>query len=283
MYHIASINANKFEDFENSIWIDREKVFNFVNLIETKDLQTTINEFFNSDSSKDTYDLNTVDCFYTRTHIYQIIYECGSESDNYVASILSYKRKPLHGNVLLVKNKVNKFDNKITYVEDDISMDDIKNMIHDLFYHRGCHIKNTITEIQYDNRYKIIEDNNVNDKLLNLEFHDINLFNIPFRIYYRVSENNDEIINTHYLQDIGIFLDKKVTEAYIVTKIYPQCKSLSLDIDMVKKFINIVSNITEQEELKEIVRAYHFANKDLQTENMYILFDEFYWKLQESF
>ena len=148
MYHIASINANKFEDFENSIWIDREKVFNFINLIETKDLQTTINNFFNPDSTKNNYDLNTVDCFYTRTHIYQIIYECGSEqSDNYVASILSYKRKPITGNILLVKNKVNNFDNKITYVEDDLTMDDIKKIIYDLFYHRGCHIKNTITEI----------------------------------------------------------------------------------------------------------------------------------------
>jgi hypothetical protein len=279
MYHIASINANKFEDFENSIWIDREKVFTFIDLIETKDLQTTINNFFNPDSTKNNYDLNTVDCLYTRTHIYQIIYECGSEqSDNYVASILSYKRKPITGNILLVKNKVHNSDNKITYAEDDLTIDDIKNIIYDLFYHKGCHIKNTITEIQYDNKYKMSD----NDRLLNMEFRDINLFNIPFRIYYSVTENN-EIINTSYLQDLGIFLDKKITEAYIVTKIYPQCKSLSLDIDMVKKFINIVSNITEEEELKEIVRAYHFANKDLQTENMYILFDEFYWKLKESF
>ena len=152
----------------------------------------------------------------------------------------------------------------------------------DLFFHTGVCVKDTLSEIVYDNKYNILNNNNISDRLLNLEVVDINIFNIPFRIYYQETKDNQEQIST-YLQDIGIFLNKKINEAYVVCKMYTNCKCLSLNIDMVKKFINIISNVIEEEEIKEMTKAYHFENKELRTENTYISFDDFYWKIKESF
>ena len=147
------------------------------------------------------YDLNTVDCLYTRTHIYQMIHEYENPDNNYIASIIGYKRKPINGNVLIVKNKITDVNNKITYSEDNIELHEIENILKDLFYHKGVHIKDTFSEIYYDNRYNIIENNTLSNRLSSFEYRDINIFNIPFRIYYQETKDNQEQIST-YLQDI---------------------------------------------------------------------------------
>ena len=44
MYHIASIKTNVFEDFENSLWLEKDRIKNFINLIETNNLQQSNNK-----------------------------------------------------------------------------------------------------------------------------------------------------------------------------------------------------------------------------------------------
>ena len=81
------------------------------------------------------------------------------------------------------------------------------------------------------------------------------------------------------LKDIGYFLNKKISEVYITCSIYPQCKCLSLDIKIVKQFIDLITTFPDEAELKEITIAYNFANKDQRADNVFITFDDFYWKV----
>ena len=284
MFHIASLDLNKFEDFENSLWVDIEKIKKLVNFIKTDNLQKSINEYFNSELQQEKYDLDTLDCLYTRTHIYQIIYGYNNENVNYVGSVINYKRKPIKGKILIVKINIHVDENdKYSYIENDVSMNDIIYIIKDLFFHTGYHITDKVTEFVYDNKYKIKES------IINLtefpeEYHDINIFGIPFRIWYKTADKNEYIEKTSsYLDDISLFLNKKISEAYITSKIYSERKCLSLDIDMVKQFINIVSNVPDEGELLEITNAYNFANKEVRSNNPYITFTDFYNKIKKYY
>jgi len=284
MFHIASIDLNKFDDFENSIWLELEKIIKLINFIKTDNLQTSINDYFNSELKQEKYDLDTLDCLYTRTHIYQIIYGYNDTEENYIGSIINYKRKPIKGKVLIVKIKINIDENdKYNYIEDDLVMDNIIYIIKDLFFHTGYHITDKITEITYDNKYKI-QENTGNIVELPAEYYDINIFGIPFRIWYKSAEKNEYIEKTSsYLQNISLFLNKKISEAYITSKIYSERKCLSLDIDMMKEFINIVSNVPDEGELLDITNAYNNANKEVRSNNPYITFTDFYNKIKNYY
>ena len=173
-------------------------------------------------------------------------------------------------------------NDKYTYIENDISMNDIIHIIKDLFFHTGYHITDKVTEFAYDNKYKIKENTNLTE--LPEEYHDINILGIPFRIWYKLADKNEYIEKTSfYLDDISLFLNKKVREAYITSKIYSERKCLSLDFDMVKQFINIVSNVPEEGELLEITNAYNFANKEVRSNNPYITFTDFYNKIKNYY
>ena len=280
MFHIASIDLNKFDDFENSLWVELEKIMKLITSIKTDNLQASINEYFNSELKEEKYDLDTLDCLYTRTHIYQIVYGYNDTNENYIGSVINYKRKPIKGKVLIVKIKLNIDENdKYSYIEDNIVMDDMINIVKDLFIHTGFHITDKITEFEYDNKYKIKE--NMSSLELPSEYYDINIFGIPFRIWYKSADKNEYIEKTSsYLQNISLFLNKKISEAYITSKIYSERKCLSLDIDMVKEFINIVSNVPDEGELLEITNAYNLANKEIRSNNPYITFTDFYNKIK---
>jgi len=289
MFHIASLSVNKFDDFENSLWVDIEKVKKFVNFIETDNLQTSINEYFNSESKQEKYDLNTLDCLYTRTHVYQIIYGYDNNDENYIGSVINYKRKLIKGNILIVKIKITDENDKLTYVEDDLSIDDIIYVIKDMFFHTGFHVTDKINEFLYDNKYNMnsIElplENRANSIELPKEYHDINIFGIPFRIWYTPLGKNENIDkNSSYLSDISLFLNKKISEAYITSKIYPECKCLSLDINLIKQVINIVSNAPDEGELLEMTQAYNYANKELRSQNPFITFNDFFNKVKNYY
>jgi hypothetical protein len=204
--------------------------------------------------------------------------------ENYIGSIINYKRKPIKGKVLIVKIKINIDENdKYNYIEDDLVMDNIIYIIKDLFFHTGYHITDKITEITYDNKYKI-QENTGNIVELPAEYYDINIFGIPFRIWYKSAEKNEYIEKTSsYLQNISLFLNKKISEAYITSKIYSERKCLSLDIDMMKEFINIVSNVPDEGELLDITNAYNNANKEVRSNNPYITFTDFYNKIKNYY
>ena len=284
MFHIASVDLNKFEDFENSLWIDIEKVKQLIDFIKTDNLQKSINEYFNSELQQEKYDLDTLDCLYTRTHIYQIVFGYNNENENYIGSVINYKRKPIKGKILIVKIKIHIDENDTySYSEDNISINDIIHIIKELFYHTGYHITDKITEFVYDNKYKI-KESTVNLTELPEEYHDINIFGIPFRIWYKTAEKNEYIEKTSsYLDDISLFLNKKIREAYITSKIYSERKCLSLNIDIVKQFINIVSNVPDEGELLEITNAYNYANKEVRSNNPYITFTDFYNKIKNYY
>jgi hypothetical protein len=113
-----------------------------------------------------------------------------------------------------------------------------------------------------------------------LPFYEVNMFGIPFRIWYVEGSVSKDTLS--YVKDIGLFLNKKVSEIYITSSIYPQCKCLSLDLTLVKQFIDLITNIPDEGELKEITIAYNYAMKNQRAENVYIIYDDFYWKVMKD-
>lgn len=283
MFQVIQINLNKFEDFNKSLWIEKEKVKEYCSIISSDNLQTTLSNIFNPDGAKEKLDLNTVDVLFTRDHTYQMVYSCEEEVTeiNYIASVINYKRKPMKGLCVLVKIKLTISDkNKLLYKEAPMTIDeDIDFIIKDLFYHTGFKISSSIEEIEYDNKYNIT-NNICLDNNETIKYYDVKLFGIPFRIWFIEGVNPPN--SSQYLKDIGLFLNKKIKEIYITSCIYPQCKSLSLDNKLVKQFIDLVSTFPDEGELKDISIAYNFASKNDSSENVYIVFDDFYNKVMRE-
>jgi hypothetical protein len=283
MFQVIQINLNKFEDFKQSLWVEKDKVKEYCSVISTDNLQSTLNNVFNPDGAKEKLDLNTVDVLFTRDHTYQLVYSCEEEVTeiNYIASVINYKRKPMKGLCVLVKINLSISDsNKLIYKEAQMTIDnDIEFIIKDLFYHTGFKITSSIEQIDYDNKYNITNsiclDNNET-----IKFYDVKLFGIPFRIWYVEGPNPSN--SSRYLKDIGLFLNKKIKEVYITSCVYPQCKCLSLDNKLVKQFVDLVSTFPDEGELKDIAVAYNFANKNDSSENVYIVFDDFYNKVMRE-
>ena len=281
MFQVLVIKENVFDDFKQSLWQEKEKVKEFIEVVTTDNLQQSLNSVFNPEYSKEKMDLNTVDVLYTKEYTYQMVYDSESNNENYVASVINYKRKPIKGTCVLVKIRITDNDNKLEYNESGMDINnDIDFIIKDLFYHTGFKITNTIEEIEFDNKYNILVDDN---KMKELSNYEINLFGIPFKIWYKESAIKDKSINVlSYVKDIGIFLNKNITEVYITCSVYPQCKCLSLNRDILKQFIDLVTTFPDEGELKEITIAYSFATKNNRSENVYILFSDFYWKVMSS-
>jgi len=281
MFQVATLKENKFEDFQNSVWVDKDKATILIDFVETNNLQDLLHNYFgqevNANNNKDNkLELNTLDVLYTRTHTYQIIHGYDGE-DNYIASIFNYKRKPVKGKVLIIKIKINPIDDnrKLVYSEETISMEDINLIIKDMFFHRGFKVADKIEEFYYDNRNNI--ENGV--ELKEYSVNEINIFGVPFRIQYKEGVNTSKV---SFLNDIGLFLNKKICEAYITCTLYPQCKCLSLDEKMVRNFIDLISVVPDAEEIKEMSMAYCMANKEVKTENIFISFDDFYKQIKKS-
>jgi hypothetical protein len=300
MFQVIQIKLNKFDDFKKSLWLEKYKIKEFCSITDTNNLQSTLNSIFNPDYSKEKLDLNTVDVLFTREHTYQLVYSCeeknpdGSlnEDTNYLASVINYKRKPIKGLCVLVKINLSvNNNNKLTYKESPMTIDqDIEFIFKDLFYHTGFKINSTIEEIEYDNKYIILvkdtTESLVKDtteslvKDLNiLKYHDLNLFGIPFRIWYVEGVNPSA---SPYLKDLSLFLNIKIKEAYVTSCIYPQCKTFSIDNKLLKQFIDLISTFPDEGELKEITVAYNYSSKNQSGENVYIVFDDFYWKVMKE-
>jgi len=283
MFQVIQINLNKFEDFKQSLWVEKEKVKEYCSIISTDNLQSTLNNIFNPDGAKEKLDLNTVDVLFTRDYTYQLVYSCEEEVTeiNYIASVINYKRKPMKGLCVLVKIKLTISDkNKLLYKEAPMSNEeDIEFIIKDLFYHNGFKITSSIEQIEYDNKYNITNSICLDNNEI-IKFYDVKLFGIPFRIWYVEGINPPNA--SQYLKDIGLFLNKKIKDVYITICIYPQCKCLSLDNKLVKQFVDLVSTFPDEGELKDIAVAYNFANKNDSSENVYIVFDDFYNKVMRE-
>jgi hypothetical protein len=283
MFQVIQINLNKFEDFKQSLWNEQEKIKEYCSCISTDNLQTTLNTIFNPGSTKEKLNLNTVDVLFTRDHTYQLVYSCEEEVTevNYLASVINYKRKPIKGIGILVKVNLSISDkNKLIYKESPMTIDqDIGILIKDLFYHNGFKISSSIEKIEYDNKYVITDGITlINNE--QIKFHDVKLFGIPFRIWYVEGVYSSNA--STYLKDLGLYLNKKIKEVYVTCCIYPQCKALSLDIILVKQFIDLISTFPDEGELRDIEVAYNFASKNDSSENVYIVFGDFYNKVMRE-
>lgn len=276
MFQILVIKPNVYSDFTQSLYQEKEKVKEFIYSISTDNLQDSLNTVFNPDYTKENLDLNTVDVLFTQDCTYQLIYNAESDNENYLGSVINYKRKPIKGICVIVKIRLIENNNKLEYKEVPLNLnDEVDYIIKDLFYHTGYKINTKIEEIEYDNKYNILTDNNCMKELNNYE---INLFGIPFRIWYQ--EGKSDNLNTlSYVKDIGLFLNKNVREVYVTCSVYPQCKCLSLNKDILKQFIDLITTFPDEGELKEITIAYNFATKNHRTENVYTMFSDFYWKV----
>ena len=280
MFQLITIKPNQFTDFKESLWSEISKVKEYVNIIDTTDLKESLNTIFNPNGTIEKLDLNTVDVLFTRDYTYQLIYSCDDESENYIASVINYKRKPIKGLSVLVKIQLidNSGTKKLVYKEAPMNINsDVDFIIKDLFFHTGFKINSSIQEFAYDNKSVIKQIDNIEDLKI-LDSHEVNLFGIPFKIWYKLDSNSNSNILS-YVKDIGYFLNKKISEVYITCSIYPQCKCLSLDIKIVKQFIDLITTFPDEAELKEITIAYNFANKDQRADNVFITFDDFYWKV----
>jgi hypothetical protein len=281
MFQVLVIKQNVFGDFEKSLWQEKEKVKESIEVITTDNLQQSLNTVFNPDYSREKMDLNTVDVLYTKDHTYQMVYDSESDNENYIASVINYKRKPIKGTCVLVKIRLTDNNNKLEYNEATMDINhDMDFIIKDLFYHIGFKLTNVIEEVEYDNKYNTNVEEHKMTELSNCE---INLFGIPFRIWYKESATKDKTLNVlSYVKDIGIFLNKNITEVYVTCTVYPQCKCMSLNRDILKQFIDLITTFPDEAELKEITVAYSFATKNNRSENVYILFSDFYWKVMSS-
>jgi hypothetical protein len=306
MFQVIEIKLNKFEDFKQSLWVEQDKIKEFCSIRDTNDLQSTLNTIFNPDF-KEKLDLNTVDILFTRDHTYQLVYSCEESVTevNYLASVLNYKRKPIKGLCVLVKIKLTVNDqNKLEYTESPMTIDnDITILIKDLFYHTGFKISSKIEEIEYDNKYnfQLVKDaptglvkdaptglvkdaptglvKDAPDQLDTHKSYDITLFGIPFKIWYVEGINPEP---SPYLKDLSLFLNIKIKEAYVTSCIYPQCKTFSFDRTLLKKFIDLITTYPDEGELKDITVAYNYSSKNQSGENVYIVFDDFYWKVMKE-
>jgi hypothetical protein len=279
MFNILVIKPNVFGDFEKSLWQEKEKVKGFFTSVTTDNLQEALSDVYNPDHSKDKLDLNTLDVLFTRQYTYQLVYGIEDETENYIGSVINYKRKPVKGTCVLIKIKLSENNNKIEYQEAPITIDDdIEFIIKDLFFHTGYKINSTLQEFTYDNKYSVLEDDNMKE----LNNHEVNLFGIPFRIWYKEGKLEKTSTTLSYVRDIGIFLNKNITEIYITCSVYNQCKCLSMDKELIKQFIDLVTTYPDEGELKEISVAYNFATKNHRSDNVYVMFSDFYWKVMKE-
>jgi len=277
MFQILVIKPNKFSDFSQSLWQDKEKVKEFITTINTNNLQESLNKVFNPDFTKENLDLNTTDVLFTPEYTYQLVYGIESDDENYFGSVINYKRKPLKGTCVLVKIKLEDNNNKLEYNESSMDINiDVDYIIKDLFFHTGFKISSKIEEISYDNKYNI--DNNENN-MKELSNYEVKLFGIPFKIWYKEGKSSNVL---SYVSEVGLFLNKNISEMYITSAIYPQCKCLSLNLNIVKQFIELITTFPDEGELKEITLAYNFANKNHRSDNVYIMFEDFYWKVMKE-
>lgn len=156
---------------------------------------------------------------------------------------------------------------------------DIDYIIKDLFYHTGYKINTSIEEIEYDNKYNIITDDN---RMKDLNSYEVNLFGVPFRIWYVEDKTKEKTNKLSFVRDIGFFLNKNISEVYITCTVYQQCKCMSLNKDMLKQFIDLITTYPDEAELREITIAYNFATKNHRSDNIYVMFSDFYWKVMKE-
>lgn len=270
MFQICVIKENAFSEFEKSLWIEKDKVFDLLTFKSVTELNNGIGEVFNPEFKSDKLNLNTLDVLYTRTHTYQLIH--GYEgSENYIGSILNYKRKTVIGDVIIVKIKLFNNGPEIQYQEESITKDDFINILYDMYYHKGYHISSEIklNEIEYDNK---------ENTLLHMkETNVITIMGVPFKIWYKEGDSKNPL-----LKSVGFYLNKKVSEIYITCSIFSQKKCLSLDDNIVKQFIDLISLYPDEAEIKNLEMNYSMKNKDVRSDNIFILFEEFYWSVKTN-
>jgi hypothetical protein len=278
MFQICVIKENAFSDFEKSLWIEKQKVIDLITFKETNDLNVAIGEVFNPDFKNDKLNLNTFDVFYTRTSTYQLV--VGYEgNENYIGSILNYKRKTVTGPVILIKIKIINEGEKLQYADDNFTQDDFMRILGDMYSHKGFHINSELklSEIMYDNKYNILSNDN-NFALTSIKnTKDITIMGVPFKIWYEEGNSTNPL-----LKNIGYFIDKNVSNVYITSIIYPEKKCVSFDDIFIKHFIDLISLFPDEGELKNIEIGYSLNNKEVRSENIFILFEDFYWYVKRS-
>jgi hypothetical protein len=267
MFQICIINENTFDYFDKSLKESEEieKALKLLTFQSTHDLNTSLGQIFNPDYKLEKLNLDTLDILYTRTHTYQLIhgYEGG---DNYIGSFLNYKRKKVCGLAVLVKIKLFNNDSVMKYQEDNLAQDDFIHILRDMYYHQGYHISSEVklNQIEYDNKENSLLD--IKDFVI------VTILGVPFKVWYKEGDSKNPL-----LKNIGLYVDKKISEIYITCVIYKEKKCLSLDDIIIKQFIDLISLYPDEDEIKNLESNYLMKNKDVRSDNIFILFEEFYW------
>jgi hypothetical protein len=272
MFQICVIKENASNYFEKSLKESEEinKALTLLTFKQIDDLNAGLGDIFNPDFKLDKLNLDPLDILYTRTHTYQLIH--GYEGvENYIGSILNYKRKQVRGPVVLVKIKLFNNGPEMKYQEDSLSQDDFLHILRDMYYHQGYHISSDIklNPIEYDNKESSIID--IQD------FTVLTIMGIPFKIWYKEGDSKNPL-----LKSIGYFLNKNVSDVYITCKIYGEKKCLSLDDIIIRQFIDLISLFPDENDIKELENDYLLKNKDVRSDNIFILFEEFYWTIKSK-
>jgi len=153
-------------------------------------------------------------------------------------------------------------------------------ILSDMYCHKGYNINSEVklNEIMYDNKYNLLNGDNKSEDILTIKnIKEITIMGVPFKIWY------EEGISTNpLLKNIGLFIDKKISNVYITGIIYPEKKCLSFDDKLIKHFIDLVSSFPDEGELKNIEIEYSVNNKNVRSDNIFILFEDFYWYAKDK-
>lgn len=115
------------------------------------------------------------DCYEDPNNIYQVMFRLTSQYDNrkelknnILASLITYEKELLYGNIVLFKTNLPKDNFKMTNV--DVTIDDIVKLIMNNIYHTGVYIEdNKIQQIFYNNEFEFVNPLNQFSKRNDIE------------------------------------------------------------------------------------------------------------------
>lgn len=159
------INRNDFFDIKSN-YVDFDKfkeiISNYVEII-TVDENSFMKSVIQQISLDDKHYGDVRDCYEEPNNIYQIMFRLISQYDktdslenNILASLLTYEKELIYGNVVLFKTNLPKDNYEMKNI--DVVIDDIAKLVMNNLYHTGVYIEdNKIEQIFYNNNFEFVD------------------------------------------------------------------------------------------------------------------------------
>lgn len=187
------INSIPYKSEPNNIYneINRNDFFNiksnYVDFDEFKKIIADYVEIINVDESSfmksvieqisldDKHYGDVRDCYEEPNNIYQVMFRLISQYDkreslenNILASLLTYEKELIYGNVVLFKTNLPKDNFEMKNV--DVILEDIARLVMNNLYHTGVYIENNkIDQIFYNNNFEFVDPKNRFSKRTDIE------------------------------------------------------------------------------------------------------------------